>query len=237
MIVNIKINGLQIGLLFLSILCFGGNVFSESITLKSGKVIEGKIIEDTEKYIKLDYMGVALTYWKDDIERIEKPSETAPLGETSAQKQPEEEVVKIKIKNKVVPSKEEIQEFINKLDLIGSSMTTIMATALEEIGKIKETNLNNQHRTIWQKAVADMNDKIAEIKALKAPDDCKDLQKFAVVNGNTKVKRFLDGVANLSTMDELVKFRNDYSQELAQTEQEYNKERQKILDKINVIPE
>ncbi|MFA6282473.1 MAG: hypothetical protein WCY05_08260, partial [Candidatus Omnitrophota bacterium] len=120
MIVNIKINGLQIGLLFLSILCFGGNVFSESITLKSGKVIEGKIIEDTEKYIKLDYMGVALTYWKDDIERIEKPSETAPIGETSAQKQPEEEVVKIKIKNKVVPSKEEIQEFINKLDLIGS---------------------------------------------------------------------------------------------------------------------
>jgi tetratricopeptide (TPR) repeat protein len=42
--------------------------------------VEGKIIEKTEKYIKIDYYGAGLTYWMDEIDRIENidsPSEAS----------------------------------------------------------------------------------------------------------------------------------------------------------------
>lgn len=44
--------------------------FAEDIILKSGKTIEGKIIEKTDEYVKVDFNGVPLTYFFDDIESI-----------------------------------------------------------------------------------------------------------------------------------------------------------------------
>lgn len=52
-------------------------VFGETIILKSGKTIEGKIIEKTGKYIKIDFYGVALTYYMDEVASIE--GEKTPL--------------------------------------------------------------------------------------------------------------------------------------------------------------
>lgn len=43
----------------------------KTIILKSGKVYKGKIIEETDKYIKIDYFGVDMIFFLDDIERIE----------------------------------------------------------------------------------------------------------------------------------------------------------------------
>ena len=53
--------------------------FSETIVLKSGKTVEGKLIEKTDKYIKIDFQGVPLTYYLDEIESVsgEKLSEFA----------------------------------------------------------------------------------------------------------------------------------------------------------------
>ena len=51
-------------LLFLS---FG---FSETILLKSGQKVEGKIIEKADKYVKLDFLGVELVYYNDEIASI-----------------------------------------------------------------------------------------------------------------------------------------------------------------------
>jgi hypothetical protein len=45
-------------------------VFSETLILKSGQKIEGKILEKTEEYIKIDFQGVTLTYFLDEIENI-----------------------------------------------------------------------------------------------------------------------------------------------------------------------
>ena len=47
--------------------------FAESIVLKSGKTVEGKIVERTDKYIKLEMkdIGVPLTYFFVDIESID----------------------------------------------------------------------------------------------------------------------------------------------------------------------
>lgn len=61
---------LVIPLLVLS-LCFPTLIFAETIVLKSGKTVEGKIIEKTDESVKIDFHGVELTYFIDEVERIE----------------------------------------------------------------------------------------------------------------------------------------------------------------------
>jgi len=57
-------------LIALLILCFPIYVFAETITLKSGKTVEGKLIEKTDKYVKIDFLGVPITYFTDEIEKV-----------------------------------------------------------------------------------------------------------------------------------------------------------------------
>jgi len=52
-------------------LCFPILSSAETIVLKSGQTIEGKIIEKTDKYIKIDFEGVPLTYFMDEIDKVE----------------------------------------------------------------------------------------------------------------------------------------------------------------------
>ena len=51
-------------------LCFSGSAFADTVILKSGKTIEGKIVEKTDEYVKIDFMGVVLTYYIDQIEKV-----------------------------------------------------------------------------------------------------------------------------------------------------------------------
>jgi len=57
-------------ILLLSLLVFAPT-FGEVVTFKSGKTIEGRIVEKTEKYVKIDIFGVPVTYYFDDIESID----------------------------------------------------------------------------------------------------------------------------------------------------------------------
>jgi len=52
-------------------LCFPAFIFAETIVFKTGESVEGKLIEKTDKYIKIDFHGVPLTYFYDEIENIE----------------------------------------------------------------------------------------------------------------------------------------------------------------------
>ena len=56
-----------LALIFL-FLCFP--CLADTIILKSGKTVEGKIVERTDTSIKVDIGGVALTYWMDQIQTI-----------------------------------------------------------------------------------------------------------------------------------------------------------------------
>ncbi|MCX5705731.1 MAG: hypothetical protein NTZ92_06725 [Candidatus Omnitrophica bacterium] len=49
-------------------------IFATTIVLKSGKSVEGKLIEKTNKYIKIDFCGVPLIYYYDEIENIKDDS-------------------------------------------------------------------------------------------------------------------------------------------------------------------
>ncbi|TRZ49445.1 hypothetical protein D4Q80_02050, partial [bacterium] len=54
-------------LVFIICSCFPVFAIAEVIVLKSGKTVEGKIIEQTDKYVKIDFNGVPLTYFFEDI--------------------------------------------------------------------------------------------------------------------------------------------------------------------------
>jgi len=53
------------------ILFFFSPALAETIKLKSGQEIEGKILERTDKEVKIDFMGVPLIYFAEDIESID----------------------------------------------------------------------------------------------------------------------------------------------------------------------
>jgi len=73
-------NNLLILLLTL-VLFFPVSVFAETIVLKSGKTVEGKLIEKTDKYIKIDFQGVPLTYYLDEVESVDEVKQDFPLKE------------------------------------------------------------------------------------------------------------------------------------------------------------
>ena len=52
------------------LLVFIPYALADSVTLRSGRKIEGKIIERTPEYIKIDFYGTTLTYYNDEIKDI-----------------------------------------------------------------------------------------------------------------------------------------------------------------------
>ena len=67
-------------LLFLALSSFS---FAETVVLKTGQTIEGKITEKTAEYIKIEVADVPLTYYFEDIESIDgKTVATQTLKET-----------------------------------------------------------------------------------------------------------------------------------------------------------
>ena len=42
------------------------------VFLRDGKTVEGNLVEKTDEHIKLDILGVAVTYFNEEIERIEQ---------------------------------------------------------------------------------------------------------------------------------------------------------------------
>lgn len=63
-------------LIFCLIFCFSflGLGFSQTIILKSGQKVDGKIIEQSDKYVKFDFQGVELIFYNDEISSIEQES-------------------------------------------------------------------------------------------------------------------------------------------------------------------
>jgi len=74
--------------LFLILFFISSLAFAETVVLKSGKTVEGKIIEKTDKYIVIEIQGVPLTYFFDDIDNIKtdipKMQETIENSESIA---------------------------------------------------------------------------------------------------------------------------------------------------------
>lgn len=79
--------------------CFLGvalSSYAEILVLKNGKTIEGKIIERTDKHVKVDILDMPITYYLEDIDSID--------GQKIIQLQTENI---IPVEKKIVPIKEE----------------------------------------------------------------------------------------------------------------------------------
>lgn len=60
--------------IFCAVFClfFPAALFGEGILLKSGQKIEGKILERTDEYVKLEFQGAQLVYYNDEIASVEQ---------------------------------------------------------------------------------------------------------------------------------------------------------------------
>lgn len=66
-----------------------GVVYSDTITLKSGKVLEGELVKETEDYVKIKTSGFVLTYFKDTIAKhIRVKTEEPSLKKNKQEQKP-----------------------------------------------------------------------------------------------------------------------------------------------------
>jgi len=65
-----KIKTYVLTVIFCSIFLHAG--FGATIVLKNGKKVEGRIIEQTNKYVKLDFQGAGLIYFADEVASVEQ---------------------------------------------------------------------------------------------------------------------------------------------------------------------
>ncbi|MEI8349258.1 MAG: tetratricopeptide repeat protein [Candidatus Omnitrophota bacterium] len=73
---------------FFIFLCAGAmpcTLFAETILLKSGKVIEGKILEQSPAGIKIDFAGVTLFYYTEEVQAIDGKSVSSAIQQTGIQ--------------------------------------------------------------------------------------------------------------------------------------------------------
>lgn len=66
------------------------NSYADKLYLKSGKVVEGKIIEHNQEKILITISGVPLTYYQDEIERVEGGQEKFITKVVSQDKRPQD---------------------------------------------------------------------------------------------------------------------------------------------------
>lgn len=54
--------------------------FADTLTLKSGEIIKGKVTQDSGDYLVVEVYGIPVTYWKDEIKKIEKDAAAEAAG-------------------------------------------------------------------------------------------------------------------------------------------------------------
>ena len=154
-----KRNNLLFGFFILGCLCFYNSAFSETLILKSGQAVEGTIIEETDKYVKIDFLGTPLTYSKEDIKSID---------------QRKGEVVSIKIK----PDQISTREFLAKIDFlekdIGKTVTGGYGAAMMSPGGMSSSD----YRETIHRTAAGIRSKLNRIKVLHVTPDCEKLKQF-----------------------------------------------------------
>ena len=126
--------------------------FAENIVSKSGKTVEGKLIEKTDKYIKIDFQGVPLTYYFDEIESIDGKEIEQPVKELR-QESPRA-VDEKALESKVADTAGEVNVYLNTGEVIRGKLAkktddsivikkqgNILTFSPNEVLKIEENNI------------------------------------------------------------------------------------------------
>lgn len=106
--------------------------FAETVILKSGQEIKGKILERTDKYIKIEFHGVPITYYLDEVVSIDAQSPVSSLtSETGTKVSASSESID---KNKIV---EEILELSGMKKQIENYPSLVQSQLAESQNKQK----------------------------------------------------------------------------------------------------
>ncbi len=69
-------------LAFIALLVAPG-LYAETLTLKSGKIVEGKIVEKSDNFIKIEIEGIPLTYYLDQLDLIDGQKVVLPVAKSA----------------------------------------------------------------------------------------------------------------------------------------------------------
>lgn len=133
-------------------LYFPALIFAEIIVLKSGQSIEGKLIEKKDKYIKIDFQGVPLTYFFDEIDSIDGKKIQPPAKEQL--KEPLKTVDEKILESKNADTLAEVNVYLNTGEVIKGKLTkktndiiviekqgNILTFNASEVAKIEEEGI------------------------------------------------------------------------------------------------
>lgn len=143
--------------LFLSLLLCA-SAYADTITLKSGKKVDGKIVEKSADWVKVDSDGVKLTYFLDEVGDINGEKIVSAAKEVVG---PQQQVVKPEPQKPQVPFQAEIitqeKTAVGKLELpqIDTSLALTFLALLLVFGYIYPSlclqfiAAKTNHRPVW----------------------------------------------------------------------------------------
>jgi hypothetical protein len=225
---------------FICLFCFF-NVFADTIVLKSGVTIEGKIVAENESSVKVDRGGVRLTYWKDDIKEITRATEPkVKVADTKAQTQvPGND---IKVPSIGTPAtKEVIADFVKQLDTAGQSIEVIIVKAKADItasvgnaAGIENRPVSIAHWDIIQEAKMSIADQIKKTSSLHTPRGCGRLREYSMKIARTAYGEFEANSSDISSYGQLAQFWSKFETRLLDLKTQYNKERSRLLEENKI---
>jgi len=132
------------------------SVFAETIVLKSGKTVEGKITEKTSEKIKVDISGIPVTYYLDQIVSIDgKKIESSPVAEAPVDKKEPQPLEQTKPQTKETSSsgkaKDETacQDWINSKEIKAYfEQEQAAAREIREKGEVIMKKMGSESETI-----------------------------------------------------------------------------------------
>jgi hypothetical protein len=215
--------------------CFLFPAMADTLTLKSGKSLEGKIIDETDTYVIIQYAGIPLKYWKEDIAQIEKSTDTKHQKFYSVRSASKEgDTVKITIKEDPAQG---IAAYIKTLDALRSDVTKTVFDAQNQLLTNSDGQITEADRKLLKETVDSIEKKIAETKKVHVPSDCKILQLYALDTAEAETKRFAGTVDTFITIKELKDYWKQYSQvTLQEIGKKYDDEKQRICRQYYIEP-
>lgn len=139
-----KENRLCLYVFIIAFYCLQAFSYAETIALKSGKVVEGKITAKTDKYVKMDFHGVELTFYLEEIKEIKGGVETISQASAS-DKTPVKNMASPEASGRFDPILKAVSR-IRKLDF--KNPVQYEKTTKPEIKKLISKNLETYHNAL-----------------------------------------------------------------------------------------
>ncbi|MDD5195740.1 MAG: hypothetical protein PHQ96_08735 [Candidatus Omnitrophica bacterium] len=207
--------------------------FCDTIILKSGKSVEGKILTETDEYVTIDYSGIPLKYWKEDIAQINKEV-AAKARKFYAERSASNEKGVLKITLKEDPAYA-VSVFIKSLDAAKTSITKTANNAQGGFASAAGEDISPANRKFFKETAADIKKQADAIDKLIAPPACRALQKYALKIADVQSKRFSGVTDNFTSVDELKDYWEQFSAvTIERLSKKYDKERERILTKYAI---